>query len=62
MSRVVVGWVVRLVWCGDVVVSICVLVVLSSCGELRRFLVSRSSCWCRVLVLLSPFRHVVVLV
>ena len=52
------------VWCGDVVVSNCVLVVLSSCGELSRHAAfsSRSSCWSRVLVLLSPFRRVVVFV
>ena len=56
MSRVVVGWlggwVGGLVWCGDVVVSNCVLVVLSSCGgpcrhaafSCRGRLVAVSSC------------------
>ena len=33
----VVGWVGGLVWCGDVVVSNCVLVVLSAFGELCRY-------------------------
>ena len=39
VSRVVVGWVGGLVWCGDFVVTNCVLVVLSSCCH--RFVV-----WC----------------
>ena len=51
----------------NVVVSSCVLVALSSCGGPRvavtvAVVVPRSSCWCRVLFLLSPCRRVVVLV
>ena len=57
-----VGWVGVVWWCRRFELRSCRFVVLWWSLPSRRLLVSRSSCWCRVLVLLSPSRRVVVLV